>query len=466
MISKFTRFFAAFVAVCFAFVLFGSLLPQNVAIAAGDTISASGCNYPSTLTEGKSFSLKGKITSESSKIVRLVAGVFNASDKMVTGRSYNPNAKTVDLRWAVNPYVKFGKLAPGEYTYRITATNASVKETLLEEPFTVKAKPPVSDKLSISGSNYPTTLEKGKGFTVKGKVVSETSKLKKLTVGVYNDEGKMVTGRSWNPNAKTVNLQWSASDHVKFSKLSVGVYTYEVTAVNSAGEKTLLSEAFEVIPAKPIPDKLSASGMTHPTTIVQGKSFYLRGVVSSQTSKLTKLTAGVYNEDGKMVTGRSFNPKAKSVDFRWLVNPYMKFSSLKPGFYTYEVTAVNAAGEKTLLSETFEVTAAKPASDKLKASGLTYPKLLIQGRGFALKGVITSERSKITKLTAGVYDEDGKMITGRSFDPKAKSVDLRWQVDSYVKFGKLDVGFYTYKITATNATGTTTLLEKEFEVVE
>ena len=466
MITKFTRLFAVCVAVCFAFVLFGSLLPQNVAFAASDTLSAEGCNYPSTLTQGQSFSLKGKISSESSKIVRLVAGVFNASDKMVTGRSYNPNAKTVDLRWTVNPYVKFGVLAPGNYTYRITATNASAKEILVEEPFTVKAKPPVSDKLTASGCNYPTTLEKGKGFTVKGKVVSETSKIKKLTVGVFNDEGKMVTGRSWNPNAKTVNLQWSASDHVKFSKLSVGVYTYEITAVNSAGEKTLLSEAFEVVPPKPVPDELSASGLTYPTTLVQGKSFYLRGVVSSQTSKLTKLTAAVYDEDGKMVNSRSFNPKAKSVDFRWLVNPYVKFSSLKVGIYTYEVTAVNASGEETLLSETFEVTPAKPASDKLKASGCTYPKLLIQGRGFALKGVITSETSKITKLTVGVYDSEGTMLTGRSFDPKAKSVDLRWYIDPYVKFGKLDVGYYTYRIKATNAAGTVTLLEKEFEVVE
>ncbi len=465
MKTRFGKFIAVWLTVCFVF-LFSAVLPSAVAVEADDDLSATGCNYPTTLKEGHSFALKGVVSSENTKIIRLVAGVFNAKGKMVTGRSWNPNAKSVDFRWYVNPYVKFGTLSDGTYTYKITATNGSVQKTLLSKSFEVTPKAPVPDNLKAAGCNYPTSLVKGKGFALRGVVSSQTSKITKLSAGVYDEDGKMLTGRSWNPNAKSVDFRWYVSPYVKFGTLSVGTYTYKITATNAAGKETLLSEELDVTAPEPVSDKLSASGCNYPTSLVKGKGFALRGVVSSQTSKITKLSAGVYDEDGKMLTGRSWNPNAKSVDFRWYVSPYVKFGTLSVGTYTYKITATNAAGTKTLLSKEFEVKPAAPASDKLSSSGLNAPKLLIKGRGFGLRGVVYSQASKIKKLTAGVFDGDGKMVTGRSWNPKAKSVDFRWYVNPYVKFGTLSVGTYTYKVTATNDAGTKTLLEAEFEVVK
>ena len=437
-----------------------------MAIEAGDELSATGCNYPTTLKEGQSFALKGVVSSEKTKIVRLVAGVFNESGKMLTGRSWNPNAKSIDLRWYVNSYVKFSTLNAGTYAYKITATNGSVQKTLLNKTFEVTPKAPVPDELKAYGCNHPTSLTEGKGFSLRGVIASQTSKITKLSVGVYDEDGKMLTGRSWNPNAKSIDLRWFVNSHVKFGLLDVGTYTYKITAKNAAGQKTLLSEDFEVIAPDPVSDNLSASGCNHPTSLEKGKGFALKGVVYSQSSKITKLTVGVFNGNNKMLTGRSWNPKAKSIDLRWFVNPFVKFGSLDVGTYTYKIIATNAAGQETLLSEEFEVTPATPASDKLLSSGLNAPKLLIKGRGFALKGVVSSQSSKIKQLTAGVFDSDGKMLTGRSWNPKAKAVDFRWYVNPYVKFGKLDVGTYTYKVIATNDAGTKTLLEAEFDVVK
>ncbi len=466
MLSRFGKFITAGIAVCLALVLCLSIMPAAMAAGTGDDVSASGCNYPTSLVEGKSFALKGIVSSQSSKIVRLEAGVYNGQGKMLTGRSWNPNAKSIDFRWYVNPYVEFGKLTAGTYTYKITATNGSVKKTLISQSFKVTPRAKTPDKLSVSGCNAPSSLTKGKGFALRGTVLSQTSKITNLTAGIYDENGNMITGRSYNPKAKSVDIRWKVNPYVKFGTLDVGTYTYKIIATNGEGKKTLFSKDFEVKAPDPVYDKLSASNLNHPTSIAKGKGFPLRGVVTSQSSKISNLTAGVFDGNGKMLTGRSFNPKAKSVDLRWYVNSYVKFSDLAEGTYTYKVIAKNAAGQKTLLSESFAVTPAAPVSDKLSSSGLSAPKLLIKGRGFSVKGVVSSQTSKIKQLTAGVFDENDKMLTGRSWNPKAKSVDFRWYVNEYVKFGTLKLGTYTYKVVATNDAGTSTLLEAIFEVVE
>jgi hypothetical protein len=466
MISRFGKFITAGAAFFLVLVLCLSLMPAAIAAGTGDDVIASGCNYPTSIEEGKSFALKGTVSSESSKIVRLEAGVYDGQGKMLTGRSWNPNEKSIDFRWYVNPYVEFGKLTAGTYTYKITATNGSVKKTLLSQSFEVTLRAKTPDGLSAQGCNSPTSLTKGKGFALRGTVLSQSSKITNLTAGVYDKNGNLITGRNYNPKAKSVDIRWKVNPYVKFGTLDAGTYTYKIIATNGEGQKTLLSQDFEVKASDPVTDKLSSSNLNHPTSLSKGKGFSLRGVVSSQSSKISNLTAGVFEGNGNMLTGRSFNPKAKSVDLRWYVNSYVKFGALVEGNYTYKVVATNAAGQETLLSESFVVTPADPVSDTLSSSGLSAPTLLIKGRGFYLRGVVSSQTSKINQLTAGVFDANGTMLTGRSWNPKAKSVDFRWYVNEYVEFGKLNVGTYTYKVVAANDAGTSTLLEAGFEVVE
>lgn len=322
-----------------------------------------------------------------------------------------------------------------------------------------------TDDISSTGLNYPSTLAAGKGFALKGVVTSSESKIVRLEAGVYKN-GKMITGRNWNPNKKSIDFKWYVNPYVEFGTLVAGSYTYKVTATNNTVKKTLLEVSFDVTPAAAVSDKLSCKGCKYPTTLIMGKGFALRGVVSSQTSKITKLQVGVFDADNKMVTGRSYNPKSKSVDIRWSINPHVKFGTLPVGTYSYRIVAANAAGEETLLNQTFTIDPAPAASDKITSSGLTAPTLLIKGRGFALKGIVSSQTSKLTNLTAGVFDGSGNMLTGRSFNPKEKSVDFRWYIDPHVKFGSLGIGTYTYKVIATNGTETSTLLEAAFEVVE
>ncbi len=355
MISRFGKIITACSAFFLALFMCFSIMPAAMALGSGDDVTAAGCNYPTTLEEGKSFALKGTVSSESSEIVRLEAGAYDSKGNMLTGRSWNPKAKSIDLRWYVNPHVEFGKLTAGTYTYKITATNGSVKKTLLSQTFEVKPRLKTPDGLSAKGCNSPTSLTKGKGYALRGTVLSQSSKITNITVGVYDKNGNLVTGRSYNPKAKSVDIRWKVNPYVKFGTLDVGTYTYKIIATNGEGQKTLLSQEFEVKAPDPVSDKLSASGLSAPSLLIRGRGFYLRGVVSSQTSKLSQLTAGVFDANGNMLTGRSWNPKAKSVNFRWFVNEHVKFGTLELGTYTYKVVATNDSGTSTLLEASFQV---------------------------------------------------------------------------------------------------------------
>ncbi len=97
----------------------------------------SGNYNPGSLAKGKSYSIKGKITS-SYKITSVTVGVYKTNG---TATSYvktvNPNAKSYDIN-GVDKYIKFGSLAVGTYDFVVKATDASgTTKTLVCNEFKV-----------------------------------------------------------------------------------------------------------------------------------------------------------------------------------------------------------------------------------------------------------------------------------------------------------------------------------------
>lgn len=93
------------------------------------------------------------------------------------------------------------------------------------------------------------------------------------------------------------------------------------------------------------------------------------------------------------------------------------------------------------------------------------PNVITLGRSFSIKGTISSA-SKLKSVTAGVYTSTsgGSMKIGKTVNPNVTSFSLS-NLDADVKFGKLPAGVYYYRVSATNDSGTTTLLNKRFTVV-
>ncbi len=111
------------------------------------------------------------------------------------------------------------------------------------------ANVPSSDRLSLSGANYPSSVSEGSVFSVFGTVSSESSNLSSVTVGVYDTVGNMKTGKTVNPNSRSYNIH-NVDNDIRFDYLSGGTYYYKITAANASGSETLLDRQFSVTPGK------------------------------------------------------------------------------------------------------------------------------------------------------------------------------------------------------------------------
>lgn len=84
------------------------------------------------------------------------------------------------------------------------------------------------------------------------------------------------------------------------------------------------------------------------------------------------------------------------------------------------------------------------------------------GTYFTVKGNIYCS-DNLTSVTAGVYNEAGELVTGKRVEPKTTLYKLS-ELDSEILFSRVEVGHYTYRVTATTAKENETLLNQAFEV--
>lgn len=98
----------------------------------------------------------------------------------------------------------------------------------------------------------------------------------------------------------------------------------------------------------------------------------------------------------------------------------------------------------------------------LTIDGASMPSAFNVGHGMTIRGTISSG-SNISNVTVGCYDHMGKMLTGKSVTPNSTRFDIN-RIDSDVRFSSLSPGVYTYRVNATNSSGSRNLIEKRFVV--
>lgn len=209
------------------------------------TLSIKNQSVPGTLKQGKSFSVKGTVNSNY-KLTNVTAAVVNSEGVTVIGKSVNPNAKSYKLS-KIDKYLKFGKLPPGSYRYVISASDQLISATLVDSPFTVTGKAsanPTDSTLRVTSVKAPSSIKKGKGFSVKGKVKSNV-KITKVSIKVTDEAGNVKLKASAKPKAKSYNLK-KLSSKLKFRKLKKGTYYYRVYATDKAKSLTLVDQGFVV----------------------------------------------------------------------------------------------------------------------------------------------------------------------------------------------------------------------------
>ena len=119
--------------------------------------------YPETIPYGKSFGLRGTISSENS-ITSVNGYIINSSGTTVMSTTDYPNSKSMDIRPAnLNQKMSFGNLASGKYTLRIIASDSSGGKAEWGYDFTVE-----SDTANAGISNPDKNIQKGQsGEAVK-----------------------------------------------------------------------------------------------------------------------------------------------------------------------------------------------------------------------------------------------------------------------------------------------------------
>ena len=421
-----------------------------------DTLHITGGTSVPNITEGTSVVVKGTVSSAASNITSVTVGVYSASGNLITGKTVRPNAKTYDLR-RLDAYVNFNLLTPGSYLYRVTVTNGTTSQHLVNQAFQVKAKSgsvQSQDKLTLSGGTTIPNIKVGNVVSIRGTVTSASSNLKSVTVGVYDSNNKLVTGKTVAPNAKTYNVR-NLDAYVSFGDLKAGTYYYRVFATNATTTNFPVVEQKFTVSANgstTASDTLSISGGTSVPNITEGTSVVVKGTVSSASSNITSVTVGVYSASGNLITGKTAKPNAKSYDLRKL-DAYVNFNLLTPGSYLYRVTVSNGTKTQQLVNQAFQVKAksgSAQSKDKLTLSGgTTIPNIKV-GKAVSIRGTVKSGTSNITSLTVGVFTSSGNLVTGKTVRPNAKSYDIH-QVDAYVNFNLLSPDTYYYGVVATNS---------------
>ena len=99
------------------------------------------------------------------------------------------------------------------------------------------------------------------------------------------------------------------------------------------------------------------------------------------------------------------------------------------------------------------------------AAGNYNPVSLMKGQSYSINGKISSG-TKIKSVTVGVYKTNGTATSVvKTVTPNATSYDIT-RVDASLKFGTLAVGTYNFIVKATDGSGTKTLVNNKFTVVE
>ena len=414
----------------------------------------NGVTIPN-ITAGKSVSIRGTVTSATSNITKLIVGIYREDGTSVTGRTVVPNAKSYDVS-KIDPYVKFGGLSAGTYYYKVLVTNAThTNYAVVNQKFTVSdGSTTTTDKLSMTGGVTIPNIKVGNVVSIRGTVTSASSNLKSVTVGVYDSNNKLVTGKTATPNAKTYNVR-NLDAYVSFGDLKAGTYYYRVFATNATTTNFPVVEQKFTVSANgstTASDTLSISGGTSVPNITEGTSVVVKGTVSSASSNITSVTVGVYSASGNLITGKTAKPNAKSYDLRKL-DAYVNFNLLTPGSYLYRVTVSNGTKTQQLVNQAFQVKAksgSAQSKDKLTLSGgTTIPNIKV-GKAVSIRGTVKSGTSNITSLTVGVFSSSGNLVTGKTVRPNAKSYDIH-QVDAYVNFNLLSPDTYYYGVIATNS---------------
>ena len=219
------------------------------------TLCSVGVREPKSIKQGNGFTIFGLVTSNY-RINNVTISVVDTSGKDVINKTAAVNGGLY-LIAGLDSSVKFGTLKPGKYIYRIAAVDAKKGYTVVHEnSFDVVPKKnsakavqagvssAATGSVKITSVRAPSSIRKGKGFTIKGKIKA-SQKIRNVMVQVIDAKGNTTISASAAPNKKSYNIL-KLDRKVRFGKLGTGTYTYCIKVKTGSVWNTLIAQKFTV----------------------------------------------------------------------------------------------------------------------------------------------------------------------------------------------------------------------------
>ena len=415
------------------------------------SLSISSETKPTAIEEGSSFGLKGTVTSKSSNISALTAGVYTPDGAVVTEKTVDP-ASTVASMSLVDAYIAFGKLSVGSYVYRVTAKNAISEATLVDQPFTVYKNGEVTVTFDANGGQCDTTsLAVTSGETVSALPTPVREGFDFL--GWFDENGGEFTAETAVTADITVTAKWEVAQpplddlsweiesylYARYRGRRVSLhnvpytlyhdYETEVALLNGEvvvigrttnyyGEKWLLTEEgdwvkeSDVTKIEDLMPFILSDDVNYPEKLhLSYTSCKLYGTVTSLSGDIKTVNGGIFDADGNRVYGTTVTVDAPTFNIS-KIDDYIAFRSLGAGEYYYRVIAENNCGTYNVINYAFTVVDEYPAEVTITFKDESLSNVsseLTVARGNTVDELPTPTKSGY--IFEGWVDEDGKVIT-------------------------------------------------------
>lgn len=163
--------------------------------------------------------------------VRIKDGVLYAADSTHNKGSFNKGIEPWPETTMINKYKRVTS-----YWY--------IVETSKGQSIASSPNGTGISKLRVKRYTYPTELEKGEAFAIRGKVKSN-KKINKVKIQIIDSEGKVILKAGKKPKKKSYNLK-KLDLKIRFGTLPEGTYKYRITATDTLQKLVLVNRQFTV----------------------------------------------------------------------------------------------------------------------------------------------------------------------------------------------------------------------------
>lgn len=410
-------------------------------------------NYPENLHIGDSFAPAGFLYGVG-KLSEVRLTVEDMNGKAVVKASAFPNQTSCDLSKLQESF-DVSRLTAGEYHYRIYATMDGAQQQVFSVGFAVWLK---DDPIVMSGYSLRREYNPGELTAIAGTLTSQNSNIRRIQIHIRNSRGETVSLVDEACNLKKLSLE-DFNDDLNLQLLSVGQYSCRITATNAAGPVLMSSNTFLIRE-----DALSLCELSAPTVLREGDSFCLTGAVAGNVSPLEYVGVSIYDAMGECVLSVGDVPNSNVYDLSRLQDKLL-FSALSAGEYSLCVTAENARACEVLHEAPFTVIDHPDGiswkSDAFCPGGMSYS----QSAPFALSGTLISGVSDIKEVKVEILDGENAPVTLAVLAGDSREVSLE-SCNEMLRLPALAPGSYELRISATNRSGSFTLLCSEFSISE